>query len=72
MKLTQRDKAIADLMREQGFPHTADYIGMFGAGNMNPWFRKPDEKTEAFYKRCVDEKHPWDYYVDPPKEGIML
>ncbi len=67
------DNYMADMMRKRGFPYTADYIEMFGMDNMNPWFRNgANEKTEAFYKQCVEEKRPWDYFIDPPDDDVVL
>ena len=69
----RNDDMIAGAMRKAGFPYTADYILMFGRDKMNPWFiNGANEKTEQFYKRCVEEKHPWDYYMDAPDEGAIL
>ena len=68
-----RNETMANVMRKAGFPHTADYILMFGVDNMNPWFiNGANEETELFYKRCVEEKHPWDYYMDAPEESAVL
>ena len=67
------NKKIADCFRENGFPYTAQYIEMF-QGNMNPWFwGAPNKGTEDFYKRCVEEGHEWDWYVDPPDyDNVVL
>ena len=71
--VSQNDKEIAELVRKAGYPYTADYIEMFGQKQMNPWFtRGANEKTELFYKRCVEEQHPWDYYVDGPDGSVIL
>ena len=69
----EKDKLIAEILREKGAPHLADYIEMFGSDNTNPWFwRGSNEKTEEFYKKCVEEKHPWDFYMDAPPEKAEL
>ena len=72
-KTTEQDKLLAEVVRGSGFPQLAAYIEMFGAKNTNPWFwRGSNEKTEAFYKKCVEEKHPWDFYMDAPPEKAEL
>ena len=69
----ERDKGLADILRKEGYPYTAEYVEKFGVGNMNPNFWGPmNEKKEEFYKRCVEEGHPWDYYVEEPPEGAIL
>lgn len=69
---TEMDKKIADMLRNLGFPYTAQYIELFGYEEINPWFtRGANERTEAFYKRCVEERHPWYFYYDPPEEGDL-
>ena len=63
---------IVNFLRNQGFEYTAKYVEMFGSDNMNPNFwGKLDKEKEAFYKMCVEEKRPWDYFVDPPEEGTI-
>lgn len=71
-KVSEIDKELADALRKSGFPYKAKYVEMFGSDNMNPWFwGKTTKKEEAFYKTCVEEKHPWDYYVDPPEDVVL-
>lgn len=66
------ERLLASHVRESGFEYAAQYIETFGK-NLNPWFWDGmDDYTEEFYKRCVEEKHPWDYYVDPPGPNIDL
>jgi len=65
-------KTIAGQLRKKGFPHTADYVEMFGLGSMNPSFTKgPTKESEAFYAKCVEEGHPWDWYFEFPEDAIF-
>ncbi len=69
---SKRDRDIAKSLAENGQKHTADYVLMFGSDNMNPWLvRATADKREEFYKKCVEEQHPWYFYVDPPEEGDL-
>ena len=72
-RITDTDKKTAKIMREAGYEYTAAYIEMFGGDMMNPWFwNGANDKTETFYKKCVEEGHPWNYYVDePPKDAAL-
>lgn len=71
-KTTEDDIKLANIMRSAGFPYTAKYIELFGYREVNPLFtRGANEQTEAFYKRCVEERHPWYFYMDPPEEGDL-
>ena len=68
------EKAMIQRFKDAGFPYTAAYIEKFG-DHLNPWFSdgKPfDEKKEAFYKKCVEEGYPWNYYVDEPEGDEIL
>ena len=70
---TDLDKKVAGQMKKLGFHYTAKYIEKFGVDNMNPWFTKGvTDASESFYKKCVEENHPWDYYDDPPEPGDII
>lgn len=72
-QLSEKDRAVADAMRKRGYPNTADYIEMFGSDNMNPWFWKgPTKQSDEFYKQCVAEKRPWNYYAEEPEKDAIL
>ena len=61
---SEGEKRIAERLREAGQPNTADYIEMFGAEKLSPWFFNTvsvDQK-EKFYKKCVEEGHSYEYY----------
>lgn len=65
-------QTIASSLKEEGFEYTAKYVEMFGYDNMNPAFvQGANSQTEKFYKRCVEEGHPWDWYFDFP-EGVVF
>ena len=67
------DKALASAARDRGFDYTARYILMFGADDLSPWFWDGmTAASEAFYKKCVEAKKPWDYFQDEPEEGMVL
>lgn len=71
--LTGEEKVLIKQLKKLGLHYQARYIEMFGEENLNPWFiRGGNEATESFYKMCVEEKHPWDFYVDPPEEDDIL
>lgn len=64
---------IAEEFRNNGQPNTAAYVEKFGL-NLSPWFYHltPVEVKEAFYKRCVEEGHPWDWYQsDMPVDATL-
>lgn len=66
------DKLIAESIRNNGFPITATYIEMFGMKAWNPAFTKgPSKQTEEFYKNCVEEGHPYDWYFEFPEGAIF-
>ena len=66
-------KAIAEEFRKNKQPNTAAYVEMFGL-NLSPWFYHltPVSEKEAFYKRCVEEGHPWDWYQSDVPEDATL
>ena len=69
----ESNEATVDYFRRSGYEYAAQYVEMFGIRKLNPWFwHGMNERTEAFYKRCVEEKKPWDYYSDPPRKGSRL
>lgn len=71
-KVSAADKMIADDFREQGFEYTARYVEMFGMEAWNPAFIKGASKeTEAFYKDCVEEGHPYDWYFEFPEGAVF-
>ncbi len=65
--MNEATKLIVDALRKRGLEYTARYIEMFGADNMCPSYRKLDNKAEKFYKNCVEEGHPWDWYFEFPE-----
>ncbi len=68
---TDYDKDLANALKEAGMPNTAAYIEMFGDDLPSMW-SWTTEKKEAFFKQCVEEKHPWDYYLDSDDEDAVL
>lgn len=66
------NKQIADTLRDMGFPWQAKYVEMFG-DNLDPGYswRKPNKQSEAFYKICVEEGHPWDWYHEYPDDVVF-
>ncbi len=64
-------KDVAENLRKRGFPNAAKYVEMFGIENLCPSFRKVDEKAEKFYKNCVEEGHPWDWYFEFPEDAVF-
>lgn len=65
-------KECAKILREEGFPWQAKYIETFD-GDLDPSYswRKPNKASEAFYKICVEEGHPWDWYHEYPEDIIF-
>lgn len=65
-------KKYADALREMGFPWQAKYIEKFG-DDLDPGYswRKPNKQSEAFYKICVEEGHPWDWYHEYPEDTVF-
>ena len=76
-KLTAEEKAVwkelANSLRKEGLPHTADYVEMFGL-NLNPWFHHltPIEQRERFYKMCVEAKLPWSAFEEDLPDDVKL
>ena len=71
-KLTELDKQAAAVFRKKGFEYTARYVEMFGMEAWNPAFHQgANKETEAFYKNCVEEGHPYDWYFEFP-EGTVF
>ena len=75
METSKQSQEMAKILKSAGRPHTAEYIEMFGEKNLCPFFwRKPAKEQEAFYKKCVDEMRPWDYFIETPEgydEGVL-
>ena len=74
MKSVEYDKSFLEAIKNSGLKYTAAYIERFGS-DLNPWFANGmgnRKRQEGFYKRCVEEGHPWDYYVDAPPEDVIL
>ena len=66
---TAVDKLIAEECRKKGFEYTARYIEMFGMEAWNPSFISgANKRTEEFYKQCVEEGHPYDWYFEFPED----
>lgn len=66
------DEMAAEHLRKNGYPFTAKYIEMFGHDNLNPAFPKREaDRAEEFYKKCVEEGHPWDWYYEFPDDSIF-
>lgn len=58
--------------REMGFEYTARYLEMFGMRATDPGFtRGINDSAEEFYKKCVEEGHPYNWYHQYP-EGIIF
>ena len=72
MAKTSMDAKIAANLRDKGFPFTAEYVERFGAEGMNPAYsRGPSKGSEEFYKKCVTEGHPWDWYFEFPDDAVF-
>lgn len=69
--MNKAEEILVDRLRGRGLPYTAKYVEMFGMDNMCPSFRKLDKSAEEFYKNCVQEGHPWDWYFEFPEETIF-
>ncbi len=66
------DSVLADKAKEKGYEYTAKYIKMFGSSALNPAFISGfDNKSEEFYKKCVLDGHPYDYYFEFPEGSIF-
>ncbi len=65
-------KRIADILRKDGFPWQAQYIETFGA-DLDPGYswRKPNQGSEAFYKMCCEEGHPWWWYHEYEEDTVF-
>ena len=71
-KPSEADLYAAKMCRDLGFPYTAKYFEKYGLQNRSPWFFKGFSKeSEAFYKKCVEEGHPWNYYQDDPEDAVL-
>lgn len=65
------EKIIIKSLKERKLLYTAKYIEMFGIDDMCPSFRTLDDRAEHFYKDCVKEGHPWDWYFEFPETAIF-
>lgn len=70
--VSKHTKSIADAYREMGYPYMAQYVETFGE-DMNPALsaRGPSKAAENFYRRCVEEGRPWDYYASFPRDAVF-
>lgn len=58
--------------REKGYEYSARYLEMFGKRAMDPGFHQGINQTvEAFYKKCVEEIHPYNWYHQYTKDEIL-
>lgn len=58
--------------REMGYEYSARYIEMFGKRAMDPGFYHGiNQAAEKFYKKCVEELHPYNWYHQYPKDVIF-
>ncbi len=64
-------KFATERLRNRGFKYMAKYIEMFGYESLNPSYTKPCESAEKFYKDCVEEGHPYDWYFEFPDDAIF-
>lgn len=75
-EMSEQEREAIKMLEECGLPYTAKYLEMFGLEDGgNPWFsngRNNRERQEEFYKKCVEEGHPWDYYVEASPEDAIL
>lgn len=69
--MTEIDKIVIETLKKRGFEYTAKYVEMFGRENMNPSYWFPCKQSEKFYKKCVEEGHPWDWYFEFPEDSIF-
>lgn len=61
--MSKIDEIFAAEFRRNGYEYTAQYVEKFGMEKWEPSFRRgANQETEDFYKKCVEEGHPWDYY----------
>lgn len=71
-ELTYRDKAYIEQAKELDCPYQAKYVEMFGVEALNPaYWRGIRKNYESFYKDCVEEGHPWDWYFEFPDDAIF-
>lgn len=54
-----------------GYPFTAKYVEKYGLDGLCPSFRKPSREAEEFYRKCVEEGHPWDWYFEFPDDTVF-
>jgi hypothetical protein len=65
-------KLLTKHLRDTGGEYKAQYIEKFGVDNLCPVFWNGNTKaSEHFYKKCVEEGHPWDWYFDLPDYAIL-
>ena len=71
-KKMNTDALIASKAREHGYEYTAKYIEMFGMKAWNPSFTKGlCGQAEEYYKKCVEEGHPYDWYIEYPEDAMF-
>lgn len=69
----KRERANIENLRERGFIYAAKYSEMFGYDRLCPYFINGHrDTTEKFYKKCVEEGNPWDYYCEKLPPGSLL
>ena len=72
--MPNKNAAFVEMLKENGWTYTAKYMEIFDDGG-NPWFangRMNKEAQEQFYKKCVEEGHPWDYYEEAPPDDAIF
>lgn len=69
--VTEKDIVFAEQLRKEGFEYSARYVETFGKVLWNPAFcRGVTPQVEQFYKKCVDEGHPYDWYFEFPEDAL--
>ena len=64
--------ALSAACREMGYEYSARYLELFGKRAMDPGFTHGiNQAVEAFYKKCVEELHPYNWYHQYPKDIIL-
>lgn len=62
----------AETMRELGYEYTARYIETYGMRAWYPGFTHGvNREVEKFYRKCVEEGHPYNWYYPYPKDMIF-
>ncbi len=62
-------KEFKELLEKRGLVYAAQYFEKYGMDNpfpaMNP------KEAEKIYRVCLEEGHPWDYFIDVPDDALI-